>query len=153
VSTGPSGGPASKGPAGSRASVQSPAVVTGDVENVHTGNIEQGIGPGTPTRARTARTVIHVGAFSRSVGLVATDLEGPDTDLGAPPRSAIQQPTQAPIRRATIPSRTGTSVRSAHASRHHDQIVTATPGLMGPLDRVTDYRRSATGLTNPRFPR
>src|ERR671911_3120362 len=63
-----------------------PGAVAGHTEHVHTGDIEQGIGASTPTHARTARTVIHVGAFISIHSLVATDLEGPDPSLPPTPR-------------------------------------------------------------------
>jgi hypothetical protein len=60
---------------------QPPVLVAGDVQHVQAGHVEQGIGTRAPTHARTARTVIHVGAFISIRSLVATDLEGPDPSL------------------------------------------------------------------------
>jgi hypothetical protein len=47
------------------------------IEEVHVGNIEDGIGPGTPTRIRTTHRVKHRRGFL-SESLVASDPEGPD---------------------------------------------------------------------------
>lgn len=42
----------------------------------------------TPARAAATSTVVHVGAFERTACLVASDPEGPDPYLIAPPRRA-----------------------------------------------------------------
>ena len=54
-------------------------------KDVETGQIEQGIGPGTPAQDRTTRTVSHVEVFS-SECLVASDPEGldPHPRIGTP---------------------------------------------------------------------
>jgi hypothetical protein len=64
-----------------------PALRVGDIEQVHASDVEQGVGPGALSRPRAARTVVDAGAFIGSVGLVATDPEGPDPYLSAPPLS------------------------------------------------------------------
>ncbi len=55
-------------------------------EDIHPRNVEQGIGALAPRVARDARTVIHVEVFNPSGSLVASDLEGLDTLIPAPPR-------------------------------------------------------------------
>jgi hypothetical protein len=52
-------------------------VVDLNIEDMHVGNIEDGIGPGAPTRTRTAHRVRHRRGFL-SESLVASDPEGPD---------------------------------------------------------------------------
>jgi hypothetical protein len=52
-------------------------VVDLNIEDVHVGNIEDGIGPGAPTRTRTTLRVRHRRGFL-SESLVASDPEGPD---------------------------------------------------------------------------
>jgi hypothetical protein len=53
-------------------------VVDLHINDVHVGNIEDGIGPGAPTRTRTTHRVRHRRGFL-SGSLVASDPEGPDT--------------------------------------------------------------------------
>jgi hypothetical protein len=52
-------------------------IVDLNIENMHVGNIEDGIGPGAPTRTRTTHKVRHRRGFL-SESLVASDPEGPD---------------------------------------------------------------------------
>ena len=52
-------------------------VVDLNIEDVHVGNIEDGIGSGAPTRTRTTHRVRHRRGF-RSECLVASDPQGPD---------------------------------------------------------------------------
>jgi hypothetical protein len=52
-------------------------VVDLDIEDMHVGNIKDGIGSSAPTRTRTTHRVRHRRGF-RSECLVASDPEGPD---------------------------------------------------------------------------
>jgi hypothetical protein len=61
-------------------------IVAFHTQHMHPGHVEQGIGPSAPARARTTRTVVHVGVFISSGSLVAPDHEGPDTLIPVPPR-------------------------------------------------------------------
>ena len=61
---------------------QPSVLVTANVENVHAGHVEQGIGPDAPTRTRPARRVAHVGAFTESVAWSLPILKAP-TPLSA----------------------------------------------------------------------
>ena len=53
-------------------------VVNLDIEDVHVGNIEDGIGPGAPTHTRITHRVRHRRGFLLE-SLVASDPECPDT--------------------------------------------------------------------------
>jgi hypothetical protein len=63
-----------------------PGQLAVDGQNVHAGHVEQQVGARAPGRARGARRVIHVEAFSSINCLVAVDPEGLDTFITAPPR-------------------------------------------------------------------
>ena len=52
-------------------------VINLHINDVHAGNIEDGIGSGAPTRTRTTHRVRHRRGFL-SESLVASDPEGPD---------------------------------------------------------------------------
>ena len=52
-------------------------VIDLNIEDMHVGNIEDGIGPGAPARTRTTHRVRHRRGFL-SESLVASDPEGPD---------------------------------------------------------------------------
>jgi len=70
--------------------------VTLDREDMHPRNVEQGIGALAPRVARDARTVIHVEVFNPSGSLVASDLEGLDTLIPAPPRRTWRATREQP---------------------------------------------------------
>jgi hypothetical protein len=63
-----------------------------DGQDVHAGHVEQGVGARAPERARGARRVIHVEAFSSINCLVAVDPEGLDTFIPGPPRQTPSAP-------------------------------------------------------------
>jgi hypothetical protein len=62
-----------------------------DGQDMHARHVEQEVGARAPGRARGARRVIHVEVFNRSVSLVASDPEGLDTFIPAPPRRPDQR--------------------------------------------------------------
>jgi hypothetical protein len=74
-----------------------------DGQDMHPGHVEQQVGTRAPERARGARRVIHVEVFNRSVSLVASDPEGLDIFIPAPPRPThSEHGNPAQIRRAPI---------------------------------------------------
>jgi hypothetical protein len=73
-----------------------------DRQDMHAWHVEQQVGARAPERARGARRVIHVEAFSSINCLVAVDLEGLDTFIPAPPRRLQSASTHAQIRRARL---------------------------------------------------
>jgi hypothetical protein len=56
---------------------------------VHAGDVEQGVSPSAPARARATRRVVHVEVFWSSECLVASDPEGLDTFIPGPPRRPL----------------------------------------------------------------
>jgi hypothetical protein len=57
------------------------------IQDMHVGDIEDGIGPGAPERTRTTHRVRHRRGFL-SGSLVASDLEGPDAFTNGSTRPA-----------------------------------------------------------------
>jgi hypothetical protein len=72
-----------------------PSQLAVDRQDVHARHVEQQVGARAPGRARGARRVIHVEAFSSINCLVAVDPEGLDTFIPAPPRRPRSAVTHA----------------------------------------------------------